>query len=79
VRHPQSLSSEQRVAALRAARIELAIREWAPRDLPARQALDEADASRISYIAQCLSALGFGIAEEVAAQAPGNWCRLATS
>lgn len=50
-------------AAQRAARIELAIRDWARRDPMARQAVDEADASRMSYIAQCFSALGFGIAE----------------
>lgn len=50
-------------SALRAARVELAIRDWARRDPTARQAVDEADASRISYIAQCFSALGFGIAE----------------
>ena len=28
-----------------------------------RQILDEVDAKRLSYIAQCFSALGFGIAE----------------
>jgi len=50
-------------AAQRAARIELAIRDWARRDPMARQAVDEADASRMSYIAQCFSALGFGIVE----------------
>lgn len=46
-------------AAQRAARIELAIRAWARRDAMARQALDEADAARIAYIAQIFSALGF--------------------
>lgn len=50
-------------SAQRAARIELAIRDWARRDVMARQAVDEADATRIAYIAQCFSALGFGIAE----------------
>ena len=50
-------------SAERAARIELAIRAWARRDAVARQAVDEADASRIAYIAQVFSALGFGIAE----------------
>jgi len=50
-------------AALRAARIELAIRDWARRDPMARQAVDEADATRVSYIAQCFTALGFGIAD----------------
>ena len=50
-------------AATRAARIELAIRAWARRDAMARQAVDEADASRIGYIAQVFSSLGFSIAE----------------
>lgn len=50
-------------SAQRAARIELAIRDWARRDATARQAVDEADAARVAYIAQCFSALGFGIAE----------------
>lgn len=50
-------------SAQRAARIELAIRDWARRDPMARQAVDEADATRMAYIAQCFSALGFGIAE----------------
>jgi AcrR family transcriptional regulator len=46
-------------AALRAARIELAIRAWARRDEMAREAVDEADASRMGYIAQIFSSLGF--------------------
>jgi len=50
-------------SAERAARIELAIRAWARRDPMARQAVDDADARRISYQAQCFSALGFPIAE----------------
>jgi AcrR family transcriptional regulator len=50
-------------AAARAARIELAIRAWARRDEMARQAVDEADASRIGYHAQVFSALGFSMAE----------------
>lgn len=50
-------------AAARAARIELAIRAWARRDALARHAVDEADASRIAYIAQVFSALGFAVAE----------------
>jgi len=50
-------------AALRAARIELAIRAWARRDAMARQALDEADAARIAYIAQIFSSLGFAAAD----------------
>jgi len=50
-------------SAEKAARIELAIRAWARRDAVARQAVDEADASRIAYIAQVFSALGFGIAQ----------------
>lgn len=50
-------------AAQRAARVELAIRAWARRDALARQAVDEVDARRLSYISQCFSALGFAIAE----------------
>jgi AcrR family transcriptional regulator len=50
-------------SAARAARIELAIRAWARRDAMARQAVDEADAARIGYIAQVFSALGFPILE----------------
>lgn len=50
-------------AAERAARVELAIRAWARRDDMARRAVDEVDARRVSYIAQCFSALGFSIAE----------------
>jgi len=50
-------------AAVRAARIELAIRAWARRDLQARHAVDESDASRIGYIAQLFSALGFSVVE----------------
>lgn len=40
------------------ASIELAIRAWARRDELARHIVDEVDAHRLSYIAQCLSALG---------------------
>lgn len=50
-------------SALRASRIELSIRAWARRDDMARQAVDQADASRIGYIAQIFSGLGFGLAE----------------
>ena len=50
-------------AAARAARIELAIRAWARRDQMARFAVDEADSSRIGYIAQLFSALGFPVVE----------------
>jgi len=50
-------------SAARAARIELAIRAWARRDAMARQAVDEADSSRVGYIAQIFSALGFPIME----------------
>ena len=50
-------------AAVRGARIELAIRAWARRDQLARHAVDEADASRIAYIAQIFSSLGFPIVE----------------
>jgi AcrR family transcriptional regulator len=50
-------------AAQRAARVELAIRAWARRDALARRAVDEVDERRLSYIAQCFSALGFPIGE----------------
>ena len=50
-------------SAARAARLELAIRDWARRDELARHALDDVDSRRISYIAQCFSALGFDIGE----------------
>lgn len=50
-------------AAARAARVELAIRAWARGDPAARVAVDEADANRVSYIAQLFSQLGFGVAE----------------
>ncbi len=50
-------------AAAKAARIELAIRAWARRDDMARQAVDEADASRIAYHAEVFGALGFAAAE----------------
>jgi AcrR family transcriptional regulator len=50
-------------AAERAARIELAIRAWARRDDKVRRVVDESDASRIAYIAQVFSALGFAAAE----------------
>lgn len=46
-------------AAARAARIELAIRAWARRDAMARQAVDDADASRLAYHEQVFAALGF--------------------
>jgi AcrR family transcriptional regulator len=50
-------------SAVRAARIELAIRAWARRDQMARHAVDEVDSRRVSYISQCFSALGFSLAE----------------
>ena len=46
-------------AAARAARIELALRAWARHDAMARQAVDEADASRMDYIGSLLEAMGF--------------------
>jgi AcrR family transcriptional regulator len=48
-------------SAVRAARIELAIRAWARRDAMAAQAVREADESRIGYIAQVFSSLGFPV------------------
>lgn len=50
-------------AAQVAAATELAIRGWARRDDMARQYVDEVDSKRLSYIAQCFSALGFDIGE----------------
>ncbi len=50
-------------AAVRGARIELAIRAWARRDAMARQAVDASDANRMAYIAQVFSGLGFTPAE----------------
>jgi len=50
-------------AAQDAAATELAIRAWARRDEMARAVVNEVDAKRLSYIAQCFSALGFGIVE----------------
>ena len=50
-------------AAVRAARIELAIRAWARRDAMARAFVDEADAARMGYIAQVFSSLGFTVVE----------------
>jgi AcrR family transcriptional regulator len=46
-------------AAARAARIELAIRAWARRDVVARQAVDDSDAARLAYHRQVFQALGF--------------------
>lgn len=45
-------------AAVQSASIELAIRAWARRDDMARQAVDDVDAKRLSYISQCFVALG---------------------
>ena len=50
-------------AALRAARIELAIRAWARRDPLAQEAVDEGDAARIAYHAEIFQALGFKAAD----------------
>jgi AcrR family transcriptional regulator len=50
-------------AAQKAASTELAIRAWARRDDAARNIVDEVDAKRLSYIAQCFVALGFDTGE----------------
>lgn len=50
-------------SAVRAAQIELALRDWARRDPVARQVMDESDASRLAYISQIFSSLGFGVLE----------------
>lgn len=47
-------------AAVRLASIELAVRAWARRGDLARRVLDEVDAKRLAYTAQCFIALGFG-------------------
>ena len=49
--------------AIDTASIELGIRAWARRDAAARKVVSEVDAQRLSYIAQCFSALGFCIAD----------------
>lgn len=49
--------------AKQAASTELAIRAWARRDESARAVLDEVDAKRLSYIAECFRTLGFSAAE----------------
>jgi AcrR family transcriptional regulator len=50
-------------AAVKAARIELAVRAWARRDAMARAAVDRADADRIAYHRSVFRALGFSDAE----------------
>ena len=50
-------------AAQKAARIELAIRAWARRDLMAQVAVDASDAARLDYHASIFRALGFAAAE----------------
>jgi AcrR family transcriptional regulator len=50
-------------SAVRAARIELAIRAWARRDPMAQAAVDAADAARIAYHESVFRALGFSAAE----------------
>lgn len=59
--------------------MELAIRAWARRDALARQAVDEVDARRLSYIAQCFSALGFPIGEARARAFILHACEVAES
>ena len=50
-------------SAIRAARIELAIRAWARRDAMVRQAVDESDAIRIGYTRRSSRRSGFAIGE----------------
>ncbi len=50
-------------SAVRAARIELAIRAWARRDSLAREAVDEADRSRLQVHIDTFRALGYSSAE----------------
>lgn len=62
IRHLMSLPTRGR-AAVREARIELAIRAWARRDAMARQVVNEADESRLAYQIQVFGQLGYGLAE----------------
>lgn len=50
-------------SAQQVASTELAIRAWARRDETARRVVDEVDAQRLSYMAQCFSSMGCSIAE----------------
>jgi len=50
-------------AAEASAAVELAVRAWARREEMARRFVDEVDAQRLSYIAQCFSAIGLPIGE----------------
>ncbi|RQR68762.1 MULTISPECIES: TetR/AcrR family transcriptional regulator [unclassified Burkholderia] len=50
-------------SAKQAAATELAIRAWSRRDESARNILNEVDAKRLSYIAECFRALGFSAVE----------------
>lgn len=49
--------------AAHASAVEMAIREWARRHEAARAVLAEVDNQRLGYIAQCFSALGWGISD----------------
>lgn len=62
LRHVLQLPRHGR-AAVRAARIELAIRAWARHDPMARECVDASDAARMGYIAQLFSQLGHPVAE----------------
>jgi AcrR family transcriptional regulator len=62
IRQLMSLPTRGR-AAVREARIELAIRAWARRDAMARQIVNEADESRLAYQVQVFGQLGYGEAE----------------
>lgn len=57
VRELLALPAHGRTAA-QASSVEQAVREWARRDAHARAMLDEVDNRRLSYFAECFSALG---------------------
>lgn len=50
-------------AAMKGSSVELAIRAWARRDDAARMIVDEVDAKRLAYLAECFASLGFDAGE----------------
>ncbi|MEY4763678.1 MAG: hypothetical protein RI907_351 [Pseudomonadota bacterium] len=62
VRELLALPAHGRTAA-QASSVEQAVREWARRDPTAREMLDEVDNRRLTYFAECFTALGHDAAE----------------
>ncbi|HSV51972.1 MAG TPA: helix-turn-helix domain-containing protein [Burkholderiaceae bacterium] len=60
-------------AAMKGASVELAIRAWARRDDAARMIVDEVDAKRLAYLAECFASLRFD-AQQVRARAFVLYC-----